>query len=256
MLMDYVLEGGWLMLILAAMFFLVLLLVLYAALLFLVEARRARRFRAHIAARRSWRLESIQLSAFKEDSLPARFLARLAREPSPGATSSERRKLASRFEDVLVDELGWPGEVLHFLGAYATKVGLCGTILGLCLHFIAFGTEGSAQVASRAMAVALYTTLGALAIALLAEPAAYALSWGERWIRKDLQAWARFMDEILRRESHIERTSTTDDTEAGRSSARSGVIRKSTKDTWKKGSEQKTTKVTKEENTEQPVPRS
>ena len=90
------------------------------------------------------------------------------------------------------------------MGAYATKVGLCGTILGLCLHFIAFGTEGSAQVASRAMAVALYTTLGALAIALVAEPAAYALSWGERWFRRDLRAWARFLEEVQGRESRSE----------------------------------------------------
>ncbi len=223
MLKDYVLEGGPLMLILAAMFFVVLVLVLYAALLFLVEVKRARRFRVHISAVKSWRLESIQLRSFQEDSLPARFLSRLASEPSAGATSSERRKLAARIEAVLLGELNWPGEVLHFLGAYATKVGLCGTILGLCLHFVAFGTEGSAQVASRAMAVALYTTLGALAIALVAEPAAYALSWGERWIRKDLQAWTRFMDDILRRERQIEKTWSTEGAASNESQPQLGI---------------------------------
>ena len=49
MLMNYVFEGSPLMLILAAMFFVVLVLVLYAALLFLVEVKRARRFRENPA---------------------------------------------------------------------------------------------------------------------------------------------------------------------------------------------------------------
>lgn len=210
MLKDYVLEGGWLMLILAAMFFVVLLLVLYAALLFLVEVKRARRFRASISAGKSWRLENLRRHSERDDSLPARFLARRAREsarePSPGAPAGEQRNSAVEFEDALLEELMWPGEILRFLCGYATKVGLCGTILGLCLHFIAFGTEGSAKVASRAMAVALYTTLGALAIALIAEPAAYALSWGERWIRRDLQYWSRFMDGVLVRERRTDST--------------------------------------------------
>lgn len=218
MLKDYILEGGSLMLILAAMFFVVLLLALYAALLFIVEWSRARRFRARVSAAKSGRLESLRRAVSQEDSLPGRFLARLVCEPPVPESASERRKLASGLEDALLDEVGWPGEVLHFLGAYGTKVGLCGTILGLCLHFIAFGTEGDAQMASRAMAVALYTTLGALAIALVAEPAAYALSWGERWIRRDLRAWAGFVEEILCREGRLEAPS-----KAGGTSGTSGT---------------------------------
>ena len=91
--------------------------------------------------------------------------------------------------------------MLHFLAEYASKVGLFGTILGLCIHFLTFGTDGDTGLASQAMAIALYTTLGALVIALVAEPAAFLLEKIEHWIRRDLREWFLCVERGLVREA-------------------------------------------------------
>ena len=205
MLIDYVREGGQLMLVLAVIFFVVLFLAIYAAFLLIAEWSRAQRFRRRAYRRTEWKLEELHVAAFRDHSLPARYLAFVIREIDTLGNEPNlvhrRRERAVEIEDSIVQSLLWPVELLEFHGVYAAKVGLCGTILGLCMHFLTFGTEGNAQIASRAMAVALYTTLAALTIALVAEPAAYALGWAERRIRSDLNEWFRFLEGILIRES-------------------------------------------------------
>ena len=204
MLIDYVLEGGQLMLVLAVIFFAVLFLAIYAAFLLLAELKRAQRFRKKTLKRSGWVLGELHVTAFRDASLPARYIASAIREGdiigAEPRLAQRRRDRAAEIEDSIVQELLWPVELLEFLGGYAAKIGLCGTILGLCMHFLTFGTDGNAQIASRAMAVALYTTLGALTIALVAEPTAYALGWVERRIRKDLKEWFRFLESILMRQ--------------------------------------------------------
>ena len=131
--------------------------------------------------------------------MPARYLRELDDEILTLELGSEsplvRDQQSRDVEDRVLGALEWPLDLLHFLGTYAAKIGLCGTILGLCMHFLAFGTDSDSEMAARAMAVALYTTLGALTIALVAEPAAYVLGWSERWFRADLRRWARSLEE-------------------------------------------------------------
>jgi biopolymer transport protein ExbB/TolQ len=198
-LKDYILEGGQLMVALAGIFFVVLSLAVYAVLLYTSEVRRARRFRRRLErSDGSLTRGDLMRAANGEDALPARYLRELDQEIEMLNLDEEsafvRDQQSREVEDRLVEALEWPNELLHFLGTYAAKIGLCGTILGLCMHFLAFGTDGDSEMAARAMAVALYTTLGALTIALVAEPASYVLGWGERWFRADLRHWARIFE--------------------------------------------------------------
>ena len=213
MLKDYLVEGGALMWVLAGIFLTVLFLAVYAVLTFVFETISVRRFRRSSAAR-AQTLDDLREQAFGSRALPATWLRRLQRQLDDEPTQRDRTENAERLVDEVLRPLLWPAELLHFLASYSTKVGLAGTILGLCMHFIAFGADGSADVASRAMAVALYTTLGALAIALVAEPTAYAAAWAERWLRRDLAWWAERHETLYRRgqrkphgHSHTEPTS-------------------------------------------------
>lgn len=190
MLKDYIADGGQLMIVLAAILFVVLFLVVYATLVLLVEWRRARSFSHRSIIARD--LAQTEQCARQDGSVPARLLTRLnedARLYGIADDALERDRLASRLETELFEEIEWPLEVLHFLGTYAAKIGLCGTILGLCIHFLTVGPGGDSSMASKAMAVALYTTLGALAIALVSEPAAYVLASAARRMRGRVRAW-------------------------------------------------------------------
>ncbi len=199
-LRDYIADGGALMTVLVAILVLCLALILYVATLLGAEAYRAWRFRRKRRGLTRLALEEIPALATPV-CLPALYLERLADELGAGElTARERRRAAEEVEEGLVRGIAWPLGVLHFLAEYASKIGLCGTILGLCVHFLDVGTGADGSVASRAMAVALYTTLGGLTIALIAEPSAYVLESIERWVRRDLRAWFRLLERGLARD--------------------------------------------------------
>lgn len=214
MLQRYVSDGGYLMWPLVLIFAAVVFLAAYSALVLVGELRRMRSFRKRLRCPCAFSLVDIELAAARDDSLAGRFVSRLIErldlEPAATKSTSEYNRLADEIESRLVGELVWPLDVLEFLGSYAAKIGLTGTILGLCIHFLSFGTEGSAEIASKAMAVALYTTLGALTIALISEPSVYGMRWVESRIARELNAWRETIVASARRKRPEKRRTRTE----------------------------------------------